>query len=472
MASFYRLLTFGASTFVIPALYARSLADHSARRRFRERLGWIPDRHDGAGAGPAATADRSPSRTGSLWIHAVSVGEVRTAETFLRSLRGSQRELRVDLSSTTEAGLARASALVPPGVVDRVFAYPLDRPGPVRRALDAVRPAAYGTIETEIWPEMLAECGRRGIPGFIVNGSISDRSAKRYRFLSAAVRPALAALRAACMQSEGDAARIVSLGASESAVRVCGNIKFDAAPADLSQRVAELRRILGLAPGAPVLIAGSTAPGEEAIVVEAWRKASGSIPGLVLIVAPRHRERFDEAASILSAAGAPVVRRSRASGADPHRAGVVILLDTLGELEAAYSLAQVAFVGGSLVPRGGQNPLEPARAGVPVLFGPGMDNFREIADALLAIGGAFEVRDAEGLATVTARLMRDASERERASLAARRFVEKHSGATTRTLDALAVLIPDVFGHGLEIGVTGEGGQAATGSPSLRSRPAS
>lgn len=463
----YRLLTFAASSLIVPALYARSLGNPPARERFRQRLGFVPDRVHFHGAEPAATAPRRAS----FWLHAVSVGEVRTAETFLRSLRASRGDLRVDLSSTTDAGLARASFLISPGFIARVFAYPLDRPAPVKRALDAVRPAAYGTVETEIWPEMLSECGRRGIPGFIVNGSISDRSARRYRFLSGAMKPALAALRAACMQSEADAARILSLGASESAVRVCGNIKFDASPADLSQKVSDLRRILALPSGTPVLIAGSTAPGEEAIVVEAWRKAAQAIPGLVLIVAPRHRERFDEAASILSAGGASVVRRSQTMGANPRRPHEAILLDSIGELEAAYSLAQVAFVGGSLVPRGGQNPLEPARAGVPTLFGPGMDNFREIADALIARGGAFEVRDAESLVAAAIRLLGDKASHERASLAARRFVEEHSGATARTIDALAELIPDVFAPVREIGAGTGGEGAAARSPARASRPA-
>jgi len=448
MSLLYRLLTLAGSALVVPALVARSIGDSRERRHLGERLGriqpWIDDPPAGRGAG----ANQRRPGTRRIWIQAVSVGEVRTAETFVRALKEALPDVPVALSATTAAGIERAAKLAAQAVgaplIDRVFAYPLDLPSAVSRALDAVNPSAYGAVETEIWPALLSECRRRGIPCFIVNGSISERSARRYRFVARAMREGLGAVRAACMQSEADAMRIVDLGAPRGAVVVTGNIKYDARTSDLEDRVESLRQVMALPHGTPVMIAGSTAHGEEEIVVRAFRRAAADLPGLVLIVAPRHRERFDEAAASMKRAGARVLRRSLSTGMSPPRPGDAILLDTIGELEAAYALAHVAFVGGSLVPRGGQNPLEPARLGVPVLFGPGMDNFRDVASALIDGGGAFEVRDERSLAESAVRLFRDAAAHDRASQAARRFVAAHVGATRRTVDALAGLIPEVF----------------------------
>lgn len=429
MMPFYRFLTLAAAAFVVPSLYLRSRGEAMGHDRFRERLGkvWIRP-----GAGPR------------IWVQAVSVGEVRVAETFARRLRMTGASPEVVLSATTAAGLERAASLK--DLASGVFAFPLDLPFAVRRTLDAVRPSAYGSIETEIWPGLLTDCGRRGIPVFIVNGSISGRSAKRYRVIGGAVGAGLRAVRAACMQSDADASRILSLGARPEAVVVTGNIKFDSSPQALEERAGALRRELALPEGKPLMIAGSTAPGEEAIAVRAWKRASEAVPGLALIVAPRHKERFDEAASEMSAAGASVIRRSGSRGSRAPGPGEAILLDTMGELEAAYALARAAFVGGSLAPRGGQNPLEPARAGVPVIFGPGMDNFRDVADRLVACGGAFEVSGADALADRVIALLLDPAGHERASRAARGFVAEHAGATEKTLLALSRLIPGVFGR--------------------------
>lgn len=426
MTTYYKALTLGGAALVVPALWLRALSNPGDGERLRERLGRL------------ALRDRQP---GSLWLQAVSVGEVRVAETLAGALRRSGFSSRLALSATTPAGLARAERSGS-GTGD-VFAFPLDLDPFVRRTLDALRPAAYGSIETEIWPGLLGECARRGIPTFIASGSISERSARRYRLIAGAVAPALASLRAACMQSAADAERLVALGARAEAVVVTGDIKFDAAPRDGALPPATLAAELGLAGGRPVLVAGSTAPGEEAIVLDAWRLAARAVPDLVLVVAPRHRERFEEVAAAMAKAGAVPLRRSRgAAGTARHDA---VLLDTIGELETAYALADLAFVGGSLVPRGGQNPLEPARAGVPILFGPGMDNFREAASALVACGAAFVVRDADSLAARAVALLGDRAARERAGAAGREFVAAHAGATARTLTALRERIPAVFG---------------------------
>jgi len=429
MMPFYRALTYAGAAVAVPALFLRSLGG-GLDPRLGQRLGRI---------------SLSESEGTPLWLQAVSVGEVRTAETLIGAVREARPDVAVFLSSTTSSGIERAE-----GVIARAhrgggaFAFPLDIPPAIRRVLGTLRPAAYGSVETEIWPGLFNACGERGIPVFVANGSISPRSLGRYRLIAGAVRSGLRALRAACMQSDGDAERILALGAPGGSVIVTGNLKFDSALPDLSERAGRLRADLGLAEGGRVIIAGSTAPGEETIVVEAWKQASREFPGLALIVAPRHRERFDEVARAIEAQGAGVLRRSRvSSGARPAPADVR-LLDTMGDLEAAYTLADVAFIGGSLVPRGGQNPIEAARVGVPVLFGPGMDNFREVASALVAAGGAFEVKDGAALAGEITHLLADAGARERAGNAGRGFVSAHAGATRRTMEALARRIPHVF----------------------------
>jgi len=452
----YHALTLAGSALAVPSLYLRSVGDTAGRAALRERLGLLPKRLARAQAG--AQAAQTGGGTGRnlsgprIWLQAVSVGEVRLAETFLTALHSARPGLEVVLSATTPSGLERAARLKEPtagphaGEVSarEVFAFPLDVPCVVSRALDTLRPAAYGSIETEIWPGLLCACARLGVPAFIVSGSVSEKSRQRYRWIAGAVKAGLGAVRAACMRSDEDAARILGLGASEASVVVTGDIKFDSTSADLSDRAEGLRQAMALPHGTPLLIAGSTSPGEEAVAVEAWKRAVESVPGLVLLVAPRHRESFGEAAAAMEAAGAKVLRRSRSTGTSPPGPGEAILLDTLGELEAAYALARVAFVGGSLVPRGGQNPLEPARAGVPVLFGSGMDNFREAARALLACGAASEVRDADSLAKAALRFLRDPAAHDRASEAGRAFVAAHAGATRKTIEVLSRLIPEVF----------------------------
>jgi 3-deoxy-D-manno-octulosonic-acid transferase len=375
---------------------------------------------------------------------------VRLAERFLEALGRERPRLPVALSATTSAGLevARGAVEGPPEATPRaaemVFSFPLDVPWIMKRALDTLQPAAFGSVETEIWPGLLMECGRREIPAFIINGSISQESARRWSWMSRTVRQGLRCLRAACMQTAEDARRIIRMGAPEEAVVVTGNMKFEAGAADTAGVAARLRTLLSVPAGTPLFVAGSTSGGEEAIVVESWRRAREALPDLRLLIAPRHPERFDAAARAIQKAGAGVIHRSRAAGGPPPPADHVLLLDTLGELEAAYALARVAFVGGSLVPRGGQNPLEPARAGVPVLFGPGMESFREVADGLLSCGAATEIRGAVELGDAVIRLASGGSAGRSAGEAGRRFVAAHAGATGKTMQHLTRLIPGAF----------------------------
>ena len=301
-----------------------------------------------------------------------------------------------------------------------------------------MRPAACIMVEAEIWPGFLRACRRRSIPVVLVNGRISERSFRRYRRLSGLLKEPLQAFEQACMQSEADAERARGIGIPVDRVVVTGNMKFDQAPAG-PVRPAE--------PESPVLVAGSTSPGEEEMVLSAVAGLDEKARrDLLVILAPRHRERFEEVARMLAACGIPFVRRSELASIDASSlfrgalprgpAPRVVLLDTVGELAGVYALATVAFVGGSLVPRGGQNLIEPAAHGVPVVFGPHTENFSSMADALIAAGAGFRVNDPRELSATVSALLYDPDRRQRAGRSGRALIEAHRGATARTIERI------------------------------------
>jgi len=357
------------------------------------------------------------------------------ARTLIQALRRAGSAVPFVVSTTTPSGRRVAVESLGSDAAG-IFHFPVDWRPIVRRALRAVRPAAFVSIETELWPGLLTECGRAGVPALVANGRISRRSHGRYARLSWLMREPLRSIRLACMQTPGDAERLASLGLPPERIVVTGNMKFDAARPEGSARDARERFGLSLQPDRPVLVAGSTSPGEERTILDAVQRAG--VPGLILVLAPRHPERFDEVAELLSSRRIPFARRSRppAGGAPP----ATLLLDTLGELRTAYGLATVAFVGGSLVPRGGQNLLEPAAWGVPVLFGPHTENFAPIAGSLVDAGAGFRVRNAGELAETVGRLCSDEAARRRAGAAGLELIEEHRGATDRTIDHVLPLI--------------------------------
>ncbi|HEY3120493.1 MAG TPA: glycosyltransferase N-terminal domain-containing protein, partial [Vicinamibacteria bacterium] len=307
-------------------------------RTFRERLGRLPPLNRGG--------ERS------IWVHAVSVGEVLAVRGLVESLRRRFPGRRVFLSTTTVTGNTVARQSV---ATDGLFFAPFDWPGPVRRALEAVDPALLVLVETELWPNLIHEARRRGTRIALVNGRISPRSFPRYRRLRALLREVLEEVDLFLMQGEAHARRVREMGAPADRVRVLGNLKYDAPPAGSG---GEAGGLIAAEAGRPVWVAGSTARGEETLVLEAFRRARERVPSLRLVLAPRHPERFEEAAALVAAAGFHGARRSRL-GAGGWREGDVLLLDTLGELAAAYAGATVVFVGGSLVAAGGHNVLEP-----------------------------------------------------------------------------------------------------------------
>ena len=370
----------------------------------------------------------------SFWIHAVSVGEVLAARALIRPLKERFPDVKIFVSTTTVTGqgVARASLRA----ADGVFYAPFDWAGPVRRTLRGLRPALLVLMETEIWPNLIHEAKRHGARVALVNGRISPRSFARYRRIRGFMARVLSDVDLFLMQGEAHAQRIQALGAPPERVRVVGNLKFDAVEAPA---VAGLAGLFANRGGAPVWVAGSTVAGEDEMVLRAYQRVREEVPQAGLIVAPRHPERFAEIPALVEAAGFRCLRRS-ALGLEGWQNGSVILLDTLGELAQVYPFASVVFVGGSLVPAGGHNILEPAMAGKAVVVGPHMENFQEIAEQFRSDEALAQVHSVEDLARQVSSLLTDDERRERMGERARALVERNRGGVRETVHALAGLV--------------------------------
>jgi 3-deoxy-D-manno-octulosonic-acid transferase len=378
----------------------------------------------------------------SIWIHAVSVGEVLTARPLISDLKRRYPDLRMFLSTTTLSGqqLARRSVQD----VDAVFYFPFDLGLIVRRTLDLVRPRLFVMMETEIWPNLLRECRSRGVKTAVVNGRLSPRSFPRYKLVRPLMRRVMADIDSFCVQSEESARRFIALGADPARVVVTGSLKFDSLelPSTAPQARARDRvlRYVRVPPSRPVIVAGSTMKGEEASVLRAFRRVRTTSPNAMLILAPRNPERFGEAEQLARGEGWKVARRTDlAIDAEP-RVDIVVL-DTIGELATLYQVATIVFVGGSLVATGGHNVLEPAVFGKPIVFGPHMENFFEIADAFVGNGAGVQVRDERGLEEAFLSLMSDPVRRARLGAAARALVEANRGAKEKSVTVLSALLP-------------------------------
>ena len=371
------------------------------------------------GAGP------SP---GGLWIQAVSVGEVEISCTFARELRRARPNLPLVLSASTPAGFALLGKRLGEERLDPAAArpFPLDLPVSVRRFFDAVRPRLLVLVETELWPNVLSEAGRRGVGVLLINARLSERSVRRLRLLRPFFRRPLAAVSRVAARTEADAGRFVEIGVPAGRVTVEGDLKYDrkeAPPPSFGERVARL------AGERPVLVAGSLWEEETELLLDLRRRLLGEGLDLFLLLAPRRPDSFDDVARRLAGEGLVVARRSK-EGTDPERSDV-FLLDTLGELASAYTLGTLALLGGTFVPRGGHNVLEPLAAGLPVLHGPSVAT---IAATLEACPGAtFGAEDAAGLAAETRRLLSDGGARRTAAEAARDLFARNRGATARTV---------------------------------------
>lgn len=390
---------------------------------WRERLGFLPPELRQASAG-------------AIWIHAVSVGETLAAIGMVRQLMARHPERKVFLSHVTPAGRETGWRRLPE-VAGRFF-LPLDWRSAVRGAFQAIRPEMLVIVETELWPNLLREARDAGVCVVIVNARLSDRSFRRYRLVAPLMRRVLANVDRIGARSERDADRFRQLGAIPERVTVTGNLKFDAQPPEAGELVENLSKALVASGRGPVIVAGSTMPGEEALLLRAWEIIRREFPRALWILAPRHPARFEDVEALLARESVPFVRRSAlaADAAAQLRETQILLLDTVGELAGIYRLADVVFIGGTLVPTGGHNPLEAAYWKKPVVFGPHMQNFRDIAEPLLAGGGAVEVGSAEEWARVACDLLRHDERLRQIGDAAAEVRRRMAGATERTLALL------------------------------------
>ena len=413
-AFFYNLLvTVGVIVFA-PLLFVKVILTAKYRSRSAKRLGFA------LGESPGGSGADRPR----IWVHALSVGEVASARNLVQELRRSYPRGVLVFSSATRAGEFFAHSILGEDV-DYFVPFPFDLLWSVKRLVAWVRPDLFVLVETDFWPNFQRELNRRGIPSLLVNGRVSDSSLASYRRFRWLFSPLFNSFQALAMQTEQDALNMRQLGVDSGRLAVLGNLKYDAALSGGSVKVGLDRAALQIPAQALVWVAGSTHRGEEEILFAAFQKLSQSCADLFLVLAPRNVEWGAELAAMAARHGLAAFRRSLGGAGE----GSVLILDTLGELASVYALCDVAFIGGSLVPQRGHNPLEPAVYGKPVLFGPSMEDFAEISRDLLAVGGARQVHDAEELCAELSLLLADPAERERAGRQARELIASRRGVT-------------------------------------------
>jgi 3-deoxy-D-manno-octulosonic-acid transferase len=409
MRQFYSLLIVLLLPLLLLRLYWRGFKAPFYRERWRERLGFLP----------------LPGEPACIWLHAVSVGEVQAVAPLIRQLLASSDQTLV-ITTTTPTGAQRVRELF--GDEVRHYFAPFDAPFIVKRFFARLQPKLLILVETEIWPNLIHTADGVGVPILLANARLSVRSARRYHRFAGLTRETLQKITLIAPHGEADAQRFCALGARRSQVEVTGSIKFDIRlPASLRERSDVLRREWGTE--RPVWLAASTHEGEDEQVLAAHRTVKAAIPESLLVLVPRHPERFDQVAELIRVGGFSCVRRSarRACGADVE----VFLGDSMGELTLFMGAADVAFIGGSLVPHGGHNLLEAAAQGVPVLIGPHMFNFAEISELFLRQQAALQVNSSTELAQQLIRWLSDASERSQFGERGRELVDRNRGALQR-----------------------------------------
>ncbi|HXA09872.1 MAG TPA: glycosyltransferase N-terminal domain-containing protein [Chthoniobacterales bacterium] len=418
---FYNLLFPLALLFFLPGYAVKMLRRGNYRNKFGQRLGFY-DRATRAAlaAGP------------QTWLHAVSVGEVMIALKLASKMKEHEPALRIALTTTTTTGFALANKQAPGWI--EVLYTPLDFWPIMSRAFEIIRPTRVLLVEAEVWPNLTAIAHWQKIPLALVNARLSPRSEQRFRKFNYFVRPYFQKLDLICVSEPDDVARWVSLGVDSVRIHPVGSIKFD--PENDTPRPGTPRAVLdnfGIDPTRPILLAGSTHPGEEEIFARIFLALRREFPDLFLVIAPRHVERTRAIAAQLKVFGLTTVRRTEP---DPATASDCLLLDTTGELRDWFAVATIVFIGKSLTARGGQNPVEAIVADRPVVFGPHMENFASLARALVAAGGALQSDDEVALTKILGNLLRDAPARERLVRLAREVLDIHRGATERTAQLL------------------------------------
>jgi 3-deoxy-D-manno-octulosonic-acid transferase len=425
MRILYSVMWWLALPLVLTRLWLRGRQEPGYRRHWGERLGF----YSGA-----------PSSAPTLWVHAVSVGETRASEPLVDALLAEYPSSRIVLTHMTPTGRATGKALFAKHGERLVQSYlPYDTGFMVRRFIRHFKPSVCILMETEVWPNLIAVCQRRSVPVVLANARLSERSLRKATRLGSLMLNAARGISLVAAQTEADAQRVRSLGVQR--VEITGSIKFDVVVPDAALAIgASLRAAIG---ARPVLLCASTREGEEELILEAHRQARSTLPAnVLLLIVPRHPQRFDEVEKMIGAHGLNVQRRSLLAldGAVLPAFVDVLLGDSMGEMFAYYAACDVAFVGGSLLPLGGQNLIEPAALGKPVLIGPHTFNFALVTEDALAAGGAQRIANAAELISQAARLLGDAAAREAMGGNALAFANQHRGATRRTLALLPALL--------------------------------
>jgi 3-deoxy-D-manno-octulosonic-acid transferase len=377
-----------------------------------------------------------------IWVHAASVGEVFCSIPLLKNIKKEFPHLKIILTTMTSTGNEAAKTYL--SEAGQVLFVPLDHPLIIRRAIEKIQPALLLIAETELWPNLLRYCGKKGIPIVLFNGRISQKSFRRYLFFKFFFKECLKYISLFLMQTEEDRTRMIEIGGESQKTRAVGNLKFDQTSPSLTQEaMAEMTKTLGPQGKQNILIAGSTHSGEEEILVSLYKELKKMDPHFVLILAPRHLERLEEVERILKKESLSWLRKTSLSlgpGRSDQKHPEVILLDTMGELMGIYSLGTLVFVGGSLVPIGGHNPLEPLFFKKCILFGPYMFNFLEISSRLIEAGGAIQVSGKEELFSQLKRLLFDEVARKEVGEKGYQFLQKHQGATERMFEEIRPFI--------------------------------
>lgn len=401
-----------------PYFFLRGLFQKNSRSRLIQRVGFF----------------QNLNLKRPVWVHAASVGEVFCSVPLLKRIKKEFPHCEIVLTTMTSTGNETAKTHLPEA--DRVLFFPIDHPLSLRRVIGRIQPSLLLIAETELWPNLLRSCGRRGIPIVLFNGRISEKSFRGYLFFKFLFKKCLNYVSLFLMQTKEDQARIIEIGADPEKTKVTGNLKFDQIFPSFNQgALSNFAKSIGLQGKEKILIAGSTHSGEEEILLGLFKELRKADPHLVFILAPRHLQRLEEVERVLTKESIPWVRRTSfaVDQSYPERKELpkVILLDTMGELMSLYSIGTLVFVGGSLVPVGGHNPLEPLFFKKCVLFGPYMFNFLEISRRLIEAGGAIQAKDGEDLIAHMKRLLRNERPRTETGEKGYQFLKKHQGATER-----------------------------------------
>jgi len=412
-----------------PYFFLRSFSQERFRRQLFQRMGFFE-----------SLSFRKP-----IWVHAASVGEVFCTVPLLNKIKKEFPEREIVLTTMTSTGNEAAKKHLPQA--DRVLFFPLDHPLALRRVIERIQPGLLLIAETELWPNLLCSCGKKGIPIILFNGRISKKSFRGYLFFKFLFKDCLKYISLFLMQTEEDQTRIVEIGAESEKTKVVGNLKFDQTfPAFTEEAIVKLARSIALQGNEPILIGGSTHSGEEEILISLFKDLKKIESHLLLILAPRHLDRLEEVERLLKKESVSWVRRTSfpmdqcQSAGQPNKLPEVILLDTMGELMGLYSLGTLVFVGGSLVPVGGHNPLEPLFFKKCVLFGPYMFNFLEISRRLIEAEGAIQAKDREDLLLHMKRLLRNERARKETGDKGYQFLQKHQGATDRIFGEIRIFL--------------------------------